>query len=295
MKGRLKIVALLGLKVVIASCFFYYLSIQVDWKEVMGTLVKITWKTTLILTLGSACGWLIEGWRWFGHIEHPKFSFLKAVRSVGAGMTVAMFMPGGVGSITSRVLQLPKDRMVDQWKLVTQATFWQWSAVWHLGLLAYAWRAQLLALSPWPWLLMAMISLTIALFFLQPFSYKTGKWLSWVAFPKAGVGLLYWAMLRYLVYALFLWIGLTQSPSIPILPFSYFVPLVVLSFSIQFVAPTIPLLDLGVRSSVMLWVFEPFYTHHSDIVIWAFLLWFFNQLVPAIIGVFSGWIWFSKS
>lgn len=295
MKGRLKILALITLKLAVAMAFLIYLAQTLNWNDIVSQLQLTSYPTIFILLLGSIIGVLIEGLRWKIHVSDPSFGLNHAVRSVGMGLTVSVFLPGGSGGIASRVLQLPSNLDKERWKLVAQATFWQWSAIWHLGLIGYSLRLIFLGESPLFWLAFFSFSLAVAIYLLKSEKLKAYKWLSYIAFPRGGLALLFLSVFRYIVYGSVLWLAIQLTPAFSHLPLSLFLPLILLSFSLQFVLPVLPLLELGLRSSVMIWVFSPFLDSASQMVVWAFLLWFFNLIIPAVFGLFFGWLWFWKS
>jgi uncharacterized membrane protein YbhN (UPF0104 family) len=295
MKGRLKILALIGLKIAIALAFLIYLAREINWKEVSHQLKMTSWVSLLLMLFGSFVGLCLEAFRWKKQVADPQFRLIHAIRAVGMGLTVSVFLPGGSGAIASRVLQLPESKSEERWKLVSQATFWQWSAIWHLGLFCYAIRQIFLGESPIFWFSLGFVSLILASFLLGSKRYASSKWLSYIVFPPGGFSLLYLAAIRYAMYGFVLWLAIQFTPSFLHLSLFKFLPLILLSFSLQFILPVLPLLEIGFRSSVMIWVFTPFLDHESQLVAWAFLLWFFNLIIPAILGLIFGWLWFWKS
>jgi hypothetical protein len=189
------------------------------------------------------------------------------------------------------VLHLPDSLKEQQWKLVVQATFWQWSAIWHWGLITYAFREYLLGNSPVFLLIFVFTSFIVVFFLLKPSEHERKGWGKWILHPRAGYFLLLLSMLRYVIYASILYLGLTLSPSLFLPSYQVFIPLILLSFSLQFAVPVLPILDFGLRTSVLFWIFDPFGVDVASVASWAFLLWFFNLIVPSTVGLVVGWLW----
>lgn len=106
-------------------------------------------------------------------------------------------------------------------------------------------------------------------------------------YRKLGMGqiieIFLFTFFRYLVFSFQLWLVLKFFE---IIEFPMHIWLIPLYYVIITFIPTIALADLGIRSSIALFVFGVVSTNIVAIITSIFLIWFFNLAIPCLIGIF---------
>jgi len=100
---------------------------------------------------------------------------------------------------------------------------------------------------------------------------------------RINMQLLFLTSMRYVIFSFQLWIALFFFDIVNTPLHIWLIPLYYLV--ITFI-PTIALVDLGVRSSIGLIIFGIISNNTAGIIMSVFIVWFFNQVIPALTGIF---------
>ena len=100
---------------------------------------------------------------------------------------------------------------------------------------------------------------------------------------RINMQLLFLTSMRYVIFSFQLWIVLFFFDIVSAPLHIWLIPLYYLV--ITFI-PTIALVDLGVRSSAGLIIFGIISNNTAGIIMSVFIVWFFNQVIPALTGIF---------
>lgn len=91
-----------------------------------------------------------------------------------------------------------------------------------------------------------------------------------------------YAFLRYVVYCI-QYVLIFQIFQISLSPSETFIAVGII-YGIQTILPLTPLLQLGLRGSIALFVISPFATEENMVILASYSLWLINLLIPSIVG-----------
>jgi len=91
-----------------------------------------------------------------------------------------------------------------------------------------------------------------------------------------------YALLRYAVYC-FQYVLIFEIFKINYTTIDALLAIAII-YGIQTILPLTPLLQVGLRGSIALYVYSPSVADESRIVLGSYALWFINLLVPSLIG-----------
>lgn len=241
--------------------------------------------------------WSIETYKWNYLIKRVvKLSFFKAVKIVITGITISLITPNRIGEIPGRVYLLNvKDLQKDLMWLTTLGSFTQFICTLLFGALGiiftYPYFNSYLSSSMIIFIFCLLI-LAVVLVFKLPAAFKNIQLLQKIMSDKLS-GLSYIAVLKvllmsglrygvfFLQYLLLLWafnIPLMQVEELMLIP---------VCFLFASAIPTFLLSEIGVRSSVALFVFGMVSEQTVAIVLASIVLWTFNIAIPGLIGIFN--------
>ena len=240
--------------------------------------------------------WGIETFKWQFLINRlVSISFLQAFKMVLTGITVSIVTPNRVGEIPGRVLLLNEsENTKDLVWLTTMGAFAQLVVTLVVGLIGlyftihffvnYITSNAILVIS-------VFVVLIIGLFlFFQKILKLLNKFKffkriganksSQLSFLHLFLTLLL-SVLRYLVFCLQYWLILMAFS----IDLNYNLMLIPVCFLIASSIPTILLSEIGVRSSVAIFVFGMVSENVMGIVLASLLLWIINIALPSLMGV----------
>lgn len=242
--------------------------------------------------------WGIESFKWKFLIGRlVSISFFQAFKFVLTGITVSLVTPNRVGEIPGRVFLLNEPNKVkDLVWLTTMGSFSQLIITLVIGFVGVYLTRDIFALYLTVGLLLILsvvIILTIGLFL---FFQKIPKLLNKVTFfEKIGatkssqlsltdlVSALVISAVRYGVFCIQYWLIL-KAFNIELILISE-IMLIPVCFLIASIIPTILLSEIGVRSSVAIFVFGMISDNVMAIVISSLLLWTINIALPGLLGM----------
>jgi len=278
--------------------------------NVLGNAFKSEFQLKQLLFLFSAfalisINFLCETKKWLTLTNlFYKLPFLKVYKAVLAGTTMAFFTPNRVGEYGGRVLFVPKKYIVETIAVTIIGGFAQQIITLLFGFVALFFLQDALLkkelFSETQFCLIALINMLLIVAFLliyfnvkhvTKFLPKTKRVKKY--FKKLKILYLYskvtlskvllWAGLKYLIFSLQFYCLILAFG----VPFEIeFIWLVMLSFLLQTVIPSVSLFELGVRGNVVLFTFGAFTHLKIEILTASVALWVINLLIPAIIGAF---------
>jgi hypothetical protein len=270
--------------------------------------VKGHYGVLLIIVLMMFLNWFLEALKWRFLIRKIEYvSVVRSVRAIFSGITVSAFTPNRVGEYGGRVFCLEKaDRI--QAVLITVIgsmaqllTTIMFGSIGLLFLPSYKSEFSLFfdnvsfAFPVFAFILIVLNTLLILLFlnasvlssvlstipFLKKFK-KYNSVFSFYSFEEL-LKVLGYSIARYFVFTTQFFI-LLQLFDVSIAYTDAFILIATMLFVIS-VIPTIAITEIGVRSSVALFLFGLVSSNTIGILSATFLLWVINLLLPSLIGV----------
>ena len=270
--------------------------------------VKGHYGVLLIIVLMMFLNWFLEALKWRFLIRKIEYvSVVRSVRAIFSGITVSAFTPNRVGEYGGRVFCLQKaDRI--QAVLITVIgsmaqllTTIMFGSIGLLFLPSYKSEFSLFfdnvsfAFPVFAFILIVLNTLLILLFlnasvlssvlstipFLKKFK-KYNSVFSFYSFEEL-LKVLGYSIARYFVFTTQFFI-LLQLFDVSIAYTDAFILIATMLFVIS-VIPTIAITEIGVRSSVALFLFGLVSSNTIGILSATFLLWVINLLLPSLIGV----------
>lgn len=292
----------LNFKVIIGLAVFYVLYLQLSeekFKESFNLIsqvpkVQSIWMFILLFLL-MLLNWGLEAFKWFLIMKNAyTIKFLDAFKAVLVGNTYGIFTPNRVGEIVGRVFYIPnlnKSR-------VAMFTLLGSSAMSIAGLIL-----AVIALFIYPieihdiWLWLSILALILAVIcFLKIVVFI--RWISkfrwWKKYADYSSTLklintpkqLFYVLLslvRYLVF-IFQYILLLDL-IIEDLPYLEIGAGLSLIYMIQSFVPTPVIVELGVRGNLAVLILSGLIGGNAMIIVSvAYIIWFINMLIPALIG-----------
>lgn len=248
----------------------------------------------------------IEALKWQKLVKKVScISFVKSLKAIVAGNTLAMFTPNRTGEFGARVLFLEKNHRWEGVALSLLGSFSQILATSVVSGIAFVFFLKNIAHYPTKiWLSVWLIGSILALILLciyynigaiKPYVYGT-KWLKKIRpyilplekFSARELSqILGLSLLRYGVFSL-QFILLLYSLGYQI-PFATIWNMVGSVYFMQTVIPSIGLVELGVRGQVIMFVFAQYTQQLVPILAASLLMWCFNLMIPALIGWLMLW------
>ena len=241
--------------------------------------------------------WGIETYKWNFLIKKiVELSFFKAFKIVITGITISLITPNRIGEIPGRVYLLNrKSRNRDLIWLTTMGSFTQLVCTVLFGgiglMFTYEYFHSYLSSKMLIVLFTTFLLITLLFFAIPFFARKIKslkKLLSEKALQVSGVDILQVqliSVLRYFIfffqYLLILWafnINVFEIEEIMLIPVCFFVASII---------PTILLSEIGVRSSVAIFIFGMVSDNTMAIVLSSVVLWTINIALPGLLGILN--------
>jgi uncharacterized membrane protein YbhN (UPF0104 family) len=260
--------------------------------------MKMDYSFVVVALVLMLINWGIESYKWRWLIQkYINVSFFKAFGLVLSGITISIITPNRVGEIPGRVFLLKNtESRKDLIWLTSLGAFSQLMVTILVGALAFYFTSQYfskyLSNSLFLILLVVVLILILVFVFYQklpllfnkiPFFNKIGSENIHLSFVEM-IKLLFLSGLRYAVFCLQFWLVLKAfqveliGKEILLIPICFFIASII---------PTMLLSEIGVRSSVAVFVFGMVSDNVIAIVLASLLLWVINIAIPAMFGLFN--------
>lgn len=306
----------LFLKILITICalvFIYYKLKQeeVSWNAWFSNMGTSHIGFALLAFLLIPVNWGLEAWKWkyaLGGL-YPEYSFRSACKGVIAGVATGIFTPNRIGDYAGRLMYLKRGK---RWEAgvvlllnrLTQMLITLWVGCYCFAYLLLGEAEVLQELIPAiglenEWLVLILIGISLVFSVLLIFSAKLNlhrwlpnKWKKGKEVLMNGLGslspqnILFMSLiggLRFLVYSLqyallLLAFGFSGNPFLAFL-------LIGLVFLIKSLLPYFSFTELGLRESVALFVMGIWQVSAVTAVGSTFVLYVFNLIFPALLGL----------
>lgn len=287
---------------------FYKVLLFHDWSFFFGQLLINRWGFLLILLLQfvlSAINLSIEAVKWqmlTSVLDAQKFS--NAFRQIIRGVQLGMLTPARAGEPLGKALLFTKGKRTQALLLSAAGSMMQNIVIVFTGIVSslflfnYGMLDSSMFFSIQKGILQYGFLIPLFGLFVVLGLYRLLKFV-WVnpiikrisfhlqIYRKLGYDLIcklfIVTFLRFLVFSFQLWLVLDFF-EIFLLPVQYW--LVPLYFTIITFIPTIALADLGIRTSIALFVFGIASTNTIAIITSVFVIWLFNLALPSLMGIF---------
>ena len=279
---------------------FIVLKIKSGLSDNLGYIksTKINYIYIVLTLFLMFVNWGLEIYKWKYLIRKcVQVSFLNAFRYVLSGITVSLITPNRVGEIPARVFLLEKKEQRKNliW-LTGLGSFSQLMVTILAGTLAFYFTSnyffEYLSNSLLLMSLTGVFFLILVYVFYQklpllfnkiPFFNRIDSENIHLSFTEM-IKLLFLSGLRYAVFCLQFWLALKVFQ---IELIGKEILLVPICFLIASIIPTMLLSEIGVRSSVAVFVFGMVSDNVIAIVLASLLLWIINIAIPALLGLFN--------
>lgn len=324
------------LLVILFAIAFIYRQIYQHEKEFLAKIIQAFYQTNNVLYI-LAClllvfaNWGLESYKWQKMIAKvERISFIHAFKAVLSGVTVSIFTPNRVGEFGGRVVYLDRSDWIKGALISSLCGFAQLLITIALGIGGFLFYFPIyFEINTYLYFLIAFISLAflvllvfmflnisifesaIEKFNLYLFKQVKIKWLkqvnnylkvfSYYSLQEL-IYLLFISLLRYLVFSIQFWLMLKIFG----IPLSLLTGLVLISvvFFCMTIIPTFAITEIGVRTSVAVFIIGSYYLHQNHplipieaineanpdfspaVVASSFSLWLINLALPALIGAF---------
>ncbi|MCB9360051.1 MAG: flippase-like domain-containing protein [Flavobacteriales bacterium] len=260
--------------------------------------IKIEYSFVVMVLVLMLINWGLESYKWKWLIqEHIKISFFKAFGLVLSGITISIITPNRIGEIPGRVFLLNNTEFRKDliWK-TSFGAFSQLAVTILIGTsalyLTSEYFIEYFSNSLVIMLLIGVLILILLFIFFQkipsllskiPFFNKMGSENIHLSFVEI-IKLLLLSSLRYGVFCLQFWLVLKAfqieliGNQILLIPVCFFMASII---------PTMLLSEIGVRSSVAVFVFGMISDNVIAIILASLLLWIINIATPAMFGLFN--------
>jgi Lysylphosphatidylglycerol synthase TM region len=261
---------------------------------------KVEYQYLVISLFLMLLNWGVESYKWKYIIrKYVQINFFKAFKFVLTGVTISLITPNRVGEIPARVMLLNGDeKSKDLVWLTTLGAFSQLLITVILGVIGLFFSSHYFENYYFNFLFLVLFGcvLLLSMLFvsfqkmpsifqkipiLNKLSSKDFKELSFVELANV----LILSALRYAVFCLQYWlvlkaftIHLDEIQEIMLIP---------VCFLIASIIPTILLSEIGVRTSVAVFVFGMVSDNVIAIILASLLLWIINIALPAFFGLFN--------
>lgn len=248
----------------------------------------------------------LDTYKWHLTVQsvHRYFSFKSSAIGTLLGLAAALVTPGRVGEYFGRLWAIPKDLHPTGLFLVFITQFAQMAVTIWGGILGFLILAELGQLpehllfltQAFPKWLLLLGSFGVALVctmmvlrpdvFLRRLHFLNPKYQAFyhtiVLIPKRIFGIGLWvSVLRYCIFLLQYGLLFSEAANISVVVLS---SLVALMFLIKSVIPGVAIAELGIRSSIALWVLGQANLSPGAILFITGLIYLINQVLPAIAG-----------
>ncbi len=251
----------------------------------------------LLIVLLMPLNWGAEAFKWRYMVKPiEKVNQGKAIRAILAGTTITLITPNRTGGFMGRVLFLrPENRAKASWVSIL-------GNISQLLVTLFAGSLALLLLpgSVFPGKTM-LVLLAVPASLLAMFCYwradwwaaKVGGWkrfkklsgaanvLTTLSFRSLNITLL-WSTVRYFIFALQFWLMLNWC-GVKAHPFTLW-GLLALAYLLVALIPSVLLGSLGIRESVVLFLFKDMGASAEILMAGSLLLWMINLVIPALAG-----------
>lgn len=261
---------------------------------------KVEYQYLIVSLFLMLLNWGVESYKWKYIIrKYVQINFFKAFKFVLTGVTISLITPNRVGEIPARVMLLNGDeKSKDLVWLTTLGAFSQLLITVILGVIGLFFSSHYFENYYFNFLFLVLFGcvLLLSMLFvsfqkmpsifqkipiLNKLSSKDFKELSFVELANV----LILSALRYAVFCLQYWlvlkaftIHLDEIQEIMLIP---------VCFLIASIIPTILLSEIGVRTSVAVFVFGMVSDNVIAIILASLLLWIINIALPAFFGLFN--------
>lgn len=286
---------------------FYILSNKIDGNHLTVLLQNIDVFILMWVLVLVIANWGIEAVKWkFVNKPIEPISLLSSFKAVLMGVAVSNIFPNRTGEFIGKVMVLSKSNRVKGILSSLLASLAQLSVTLLMGVGAMLFITSFYYVPVLYIVILTTITVLLFVFF-KPIIrllslFCPNKWLAFVYFVKAYtfydiLRLIGLSMIRYMVftfqlYLLFMALGVNFH-------FVNFLPYAALSFLLTTIIPTTSLSELLVRSNIGILIFTELYINDVVIIMAYTLLWFFNILLPSLMGFYLGlkknWYYSSKS
>lgn len=233
-----------------------------------------------------------------------KQSFLENLRQVLWGIQAGMITPAKTGEPVGKALLLKKGNRRHGLILSIAGSFFQNIVIVTVGLIALfvlkkfhvftndffsILSGKIFYFAVLLPIIVILLLFVLYIFFLKPkkneFFKRLGFYLKILKTLKLKICIrvLFFTSMRYIIFSFQLWITLFFFDIISAPVYIWLIPIYYLV--ITFI-PTIALVDLGVRSSAALIIFGIVSNNTAGIIMSVFIIWLFNQVIPALTGIF---------
>ncbi|MDA7502090.1 flippase-like domain-containing protein [Chitinophagales bacterium] len=273
----------------------------IDWDQIRSLLQEGTWMYLLLAVALAPVNWLLEAKKWQLLLSKVHaIGWYQSIKNVFAGFAIGMFTPNRIGEAVGRVAEIPAEKRKAALGLSFLSSYAQLVASTTLGLLAFLvwnWEYNLL---PYQLIYVAIgVVYLIALFALVKSAARISTWLpklkwEWLAKQlqpilnsfsdrELPVGkAIALSAVRYVVFCfqllLMIW-GLGGD-----LGLSTGMLTVASVFFLQSIAPSIALLELGIRASFLILLAGQLGVPEGIAIAASFLLWSLNLVLPSLAG-----------
>ena len=309
---------LLRLAIIVATYYFIYRQLfrhqQLD--DLFSELGSLAGSGAgaglmLVILLLMPVNWGLETAKWKMMIARiEKLGWMQSFKAVFTGISVSFFTPNRTGEYLGRVFILTSANRIEGILITVAGSISQMAVTLALGLcgLAFAlWSGAgmagndrtlyplLLAITP-----LLLLMLLLAYFNLgatarllknmlpQRWSRFTDRLAVLEGFSRTVlVRVLLLSLARYLVFSAQFFL-LLRLFSVPV-PYFDALMLIAVIYLVMLIAPSIALLEVGIRGSVSLFVFQAYLGNpgsNMGIFFASVLIWLINLVIPALLGTF---------
>lgn len=257
-----------------------------------------------IIFLFAIINWSIEGIKWrFLAAKVERLSFINALASTLAGVTISVFTPNRTGEYLGRMLYIKEGDRIKAAILSMVGSFGQLVVTLFMGVvtglvLIGDTRLVILSKEQFYYLLMGATTLCITLLWCyinlnyivkSMFSVqkKKRKWVEYIKVfgtfkPKEINYVLLLSTIRYIVYCIQFYLMLKFCDvSLSLFEASTYIPLTYFGVT---VIPSIALAELGIREALSIELIGSINDNLIGIVTASFFIWVVNIALPAVVG-----------
>lgn len=303
----------LFIKVVIAvvALWFIYRELQIKDQETdlslgIDFLLSSSQIPALIgLVILMLLNWSLEAFKWQTLVQHiEKISFLKSLKAIFSGITIAIFTPNRVGEYGGRIFHLEKADRIDATILTIVGSYAQLVVTLVTGILASVFYLPLHVglgpISPMQYNLIGLLMVGLCVFLVLLFlnTRLLSVMLNWLPIPAKYKR--YADVFQYHTSATLWKVFLASLGRYVIFTFQFYLLLHVFNVEISYptammmismtyfvmtAVPTIAITELGVRGSMAVYFLGMVSENVGSIFTASSMLWLINLAVPALIGV----------
>lgn len=313
-KGKIKHIALLVLKLIVFVATLFYLYFKVFktnefdgfFKQFSNLSIHSFWLIVSVFFI-MFINWALETTKWKVLINKlEKISFIRSFMAVWAGLTINNWIPNRMAEFLGRILFISKENRIGAVSSTLAGNFAQIIVSLTIGAIGFVFWKSTVSIY-WQLVAVSLILITSFIFILVYFKIgfaisilekikivkRLSKYLKVIkSYSKNELAVvLILSLLRYSVY-LFQYYLMIIAFSID-LPFWTTISGVASIFFLQAILPAITITEIGVRGATIIFIFEAFTTNFNGLLAAAYGLWIINIIIPTFFG--SLFIFASKS